>query len=92
MNLKLMVTKIYSPIFLKFEIKFNLNHFYISRKTLANVKSVEIKVSEYLGYWSRDSDIMISLILGGLLILACCRMNTPNYRHNDGFMESSSRV
>ena len=30
MNLKLMVTKIYSPIFLKFKIKFNLNHFYIS--------------------------------------------------------------
>ena len=47
MNLKLMVTKIYSPIFLKFEIKFNLNHFYISRQTLANVKSAEIKVSEY---------------------------------------------
>ena len=47
MNLKLMVTKIYSPIFLKFEIKFNLNHFYFSRQTLANVKSAEIKVSEY---------------------------------------------
>ena len=30
MNLKLMVTKTYSPIFLKFKIKFNLNHFYIS--------------------------------------------------------------
>ena len=30
MNLKSMVTKIYSPIFLKFKIKFNLNHFYIS--------------------------------------------------------------
>ena len=29
MNLKLMVTKTYSPIFLKFKIKFNLNHFYI---------------------------------------------------------------
>ena len=25
-----MVTKTYSPIFLKFKIKFNLNHFYIS--------------------------------------------------------------
>ena len=30
MNLKLKVTKTYSPIFLKFKIKFNLNHFYIS--------------------------------------------------------------
>ena len=30
MNLKSMVTKIYSPILLKFKIKFNLNHFYIS--------------------------------------------------------------
>ena len=87
-----MVTKTYSPIFLKFEIKFNLNHFYISRQTLANVKSVEIKVSEYLGYWSRDSEIITSFILGALLILACCRVNSPNYGHNDGFMESSSRV
>ena len=92
MNLKLMVTKIYSAIFLKFEIKFNLNHFYISRQTLANVKSVEIKVSEYLGYWSGDSEIITSFILGALLILACCRVNSPNYGHNDGFMESSSRV
>ena len=30
MNLKLMVTKTYSLIFLKFKIKFNLNHFCIS--------------------------------------------------------------
>ena len=30
MNLKLMVTKTYSPVFLKFKIEFNLNHFYIS--------------------------------------------------------------
>ena len=28
--MKLMVTKTYSPIFLKFKIKFNLSHFYIS--------------------------------------------------------------
>ena len=30
MNLKLIVTKTYSPTFLKFKNKFNLNHFYIS--------------------------------------------------------------
>ena len=30
MNLKLMVAKTFSPIFLKFKIKLNLNHFYIS--------------------------------------------------------------
>ena len=64
----------------------------MSTQNLANVKSVEINVPEYLGHWTRDSEIITSFNLEVLLTLASCWMNTPNYRQNDGFRECCSLV
>ena len=44
-------------------------------------------VPEYLGHWSRDSEIISSDILQVLLRLSLCRRNTPNYRQNNEFLE-----
>ena len=47
-----------------------------------------MKVSEYLGHWSSDSEIISSFIFQDLLRLLFCRINAPNYRQNDKFLES----
>ena len=44
-------------------------------------------VPEYLGHWSRDSEIISSDILQVLLRLSLCRRNAPNYRQNNEFLE-----
>ena len=49
--------------------------------TLANAKSVEMKVPEYLGQWSCQSKIMSSFILKVLLSLVWCRW-TPRIIDN----------
>ena len=55
-------------------------------------KSVQIEVPEYLWYWSRDSEIIGSDILEILLSLSLFRRNAPNYRQNDGFLETCFSV
>ena len=47
-----------------------------------------MKVSEYLGHWSSDSEIISSFILQDLLWLFLCRRNAQNYRQNDKFLET----
>ena len=47
-----------------------------------------MKVSEYLGHWSSDSEIISSFIFQDLLRLLFCRINAPNYRQNDKFLET----
>ena len=44
-------------------------------------------VPEYLGHWSRDSEIISSDVLQVLLRLSLCRRNAPNYRQNNEFLE-----
>ena len=41
-------------------------------------------------YWlcSRDSEVIGSDILEVSLSLSLCRKNAPNYRQNDGFLET----
>ena len=44
-------------------------------------------VPEYLGHWSRDSEIISSDILQVSLRLSLCQRNAPNYRPNNEFLE-----
>ena len=47
---------------------------------------------DFLGHWPHDSKIISSYILEVLLRLTWYHRNTPNYRQNDGFVESRSRI
>ena len=58
---------------------------------LANAKSVQIKVPEYLGHWLRDSEVVSPFILKVLLRVAGCQINAPNYQQNDGLLGSCSK-
>ena len=57
-------------------------------ETLANAKSLYINIAEYLGHWSRYSEIAPSYILKVLLRLLLCLRNAPNYRQNEKFRET----
>ena len=48
--------------------------------TLANVKSVQMKVPDSRWHWSRDSEFIIFFILEVSLSLTRCRRNAPNYQ------------
>ena len=57
-------------------------------QTVINVKLASIKVPENLGHGHRDSEIRSSDTLEVLLTLSLCWMNAPNYRQNDGLLET----
>ena len=61
-------------------------------QTVINVKLASIKVPENLGHGHRDSEIRSSDTLEVLLTLSLCWMNAPNYRQNDGLLETYPRV
>ena len=60
--------------------------------TLANAKSIYVMVPEYLGYCSRDLEVISSFVLIVLLRLVWCSMDAPNYQQNDGFLENCSKL
>ena len=47
-----------------------------------------MKVPEYLGYWSRDSEFISSDILQVLRRLSLCWRKAPNDRQNDEFLKT----
>ena len=47
-----------------------------------------MEVPEFLWHCSRDSEVIGSDILEVLLSLSLCRRNAPNYRQNDGLLET----
>ena len=47
-----------------------------------------MEVPEFLWHCSRDSEVIGSVILEVLLSLSLCRRNAPNYRQNDGLLET----
>ena len=51
-----------------------------------------MEVPEFLWHCSRDSEIIASDILEVLLSLSSCRRNVPNYRQNDGLLETCFTV
>ena len=51
-----------------------------------------MEVPEYLWHWSRDSEIIGSDILKVLLSLSLCRKSAPNYRQNEGLLETCFSV
>ena len=57
-----------------------------------DAKSVKIKVPEYFGECSCDSEMISSDILKTLLRLSLCRSYAENYRENYVFLESSAKV
>ena len=107
MNLKLMVTKAYSPILLKLKIKFNLNHFYISflvnpssklsKENLQKAGNIVLMESAKRWHWSvtvkeiGKAPIKF-FILEVSLSLTWCRRNAGNDQTNDGFSENCFRL
>ena len=53
-----------------------------------NAKSLQLAVPEFLWHCSRDSEVTGSDILEVFISLSLCRRIAPNYRQNDGLLET----
>ena len=94
MNLMLIVTKTYSPTFLKFKIKFNLNHFCISflvnpssklsqenlQKTVNNVLAKSVK--------RYHRSVTVKEIVKAPIIAVCTR----NFMKENNFNDSEEYI
>ena len=59
---------------------------------LVDAKTLQIKVPEYLGEYSCDSEIISCDILKTLLRLLLCQRNAKKYPENYVFLESGAKV